>query len=122
VSINLRPTDIFGRLGGEEFAACLRNVGVEYTVALADRIRGDFEKAAAIVAGSTVGGTVSVGVVVSQQTPFDLHALLGRADQALYAAKEHGRNRVELAGDQQVLARAMERPGAAELLAEKSAA
>jgi len=108
VSINLRPTDIFGRLGGEEFAACLRNVGLEYTVTLADRIRGDFEKAAAMVSGNTVGGTVSVGVVVSQQTPFDLHSLLGRADQALYAAKERGRNRVELAGDEKLLAQTVE--------------
>ena len=120
VSINLRPTDIFGRLGGEEFAACLRNVGLEYTVTLADRIRGDFEKAAAMVSGNTVGGTVSVGVVVSQQTPFDLHSLLGRADQALYAAKERGRNRVELAGDEKLLAQKVEMvDGNADTLAEK---
>ena len=122
VSINLRPTDIFGRLGGEEFAACLRNVGVEYTVALAERIRGDFEKAAAIVAGSTVGSTVSVGVVVSQQTPFDLHALLGRADQALYAAKERGRNRVELAGDEALLRQTIEMIDGVKRFAEKTAA
>jgi len=105
VSINLRPTDIFGRLGGEEFAACLRNVPVDYTVALADRIRGDFEKEAAIVSGSTVGATVSVGVVVSREPPFDLQALLARADQALYAAKKRGRNRVKLAGEEAALAR-----------------
>jgi diguanylate cyclase (GGDEF)-like protein len=113
VRLNLRPTDIFGRLGGEEFAACLRNVGVDYTVALADRMRGDFEKAAATISGSTVGATVSIGVVVSHQAPFDLHTLLGRADQALYAAKERGRNRVELAGDEKALARMVEaaRPG-----------
>jgi diguanylate cyclase (GGDEF)-like protein len=106
VSLNLRPTDIFGRLGGEEFAACLRNVGIDYTVALADRIRGDFEKAAREVNGQTVHGTVSVGVVVSAETPFDLHDLLGRADQALYAAKKGGRNRVELAGLELALAQA----------------
>jgi len=122
VSINLRPTDIFGRLGGEEFAACLRNVGTEYTVALADRIRADFEKAAAIVSGNTVGATVSVGVVVSVQPPFDLHALLGRADQALYAAKERGRNRVELCTEDLALVRPPVRPDAAPALAGQSAA
>jgi diguanylate cyclase (GGDEF)-like protein len=122
VSINLRPTDIFGRLGGEEFAACLRNVGPEYTVTLADRIRGDFEKAAAIVSGNTVGATVSVGVVVSQQTPFDLHALLGRADQALYAAKERGRNRVEFSGEEKALAQMAATATGAALPAEQSAA
>jgi diguanylate cyclase (GGDEF)-like protein len=103
VSINLRPTDIFGRIGGEEFAACLRNVGLEYTVALADRIRGDFAKACATVNGLAVGGTVSCGVVVSQDAPFDLQDLLARADQALYAAKERGRNRVELASPARIL-------------------
>jgi diguanylate cyclase (GGDEF)-like protein len=121
VRINLRPTDIFGRLGGEEFAACLRNVGAEYTVALADRIRGDFEKAAAIIAGTTIGGTVSVGLVVSQQAPFDLHALLGRADQALYAAKERGRNRVELAGDEALLEQTVEMVDGVKMFAEKAA-
>jgi diguanylate cyclase (GGDEF)-like protein len=113
VSINLRPTDIFGRLGGEEFAACLRNVPADYTVALADRIRGDFAKEAAIVSGTTVGATVSVGVVVSREPPFDLQALLGRADQALYAAKEHGRNRIELSGDEADLARMAAKAGLA---------
>jgi diguanylate cyclase (GGDEF)-like protein len=121
VSINLRPTDIFGRLGGEEFAACLRNVGPEYTVALAERIRADFEKAAAFVAGTTVGGTVSIGVVVSQQAPFDLHTLLGRADQALYAAKERGRNRVELAGDEALLRQTVDMVDGVRLFAEKTA-
>jgi diguanylate cyclase (GGDEF)-like protein len=106
VSLNLRPTDIFGRLGGEEFAACLRNVGLEYTVALAERIRGDFERACATVNSMAVGGTVSCGVVVSQDAPFDLQSLLARADQALYAAKERGRNRVELAGGEKALAEA----------------
>jgi diguanylate cyclase (GGDEF)-like protein len=122
VSISLRPTDIFGRLGGEEFAACLRNVGVDYTVALAERIRAEFEKAASMVNGSAVGGTVSVGVVVSHEAPFDLHTLLGRADQALYAAKEHGRNRVELSGGEQALARMVDVAGAAQILSKQSAA
>ena len=122
VSINLRPTDIFGRLGGEEFAACLRNVGLDYTVALANRIREDFEKSAAIVGGNTVGATVSVGVVISQQTPFDLQILLGRADQALYAAKERGRNRIELAGEEKALARMVERADGVKSLSKQSAA
>jgi len=122
VSINLRPTDIFGRLGGEEFAACLRNVGVDYTVALADRIRSDFERAAAIVNGDTVGGTVSVGVVVSQETPFDLHTLLGRADKALYAAKERGRNRVEFSAEDLKAVPKVEMVDGADMLAKKTAA
>jgi diguanylate cyclase (GGDEF)-like protein len=122
VGINLRPTDIFGRLGGEEFAACLRNVGAEYTVALADRIRRDFEQAAALVSGNAVGGTVSVGVVVSQRSPFDLHTLLGRADQALYAAKERGRNRVEFVGEDKLSDLTVDMARGTELLAKRSAA
>lgn len=123
VSINLRPTDIFGRLGGEEFAACFRNVGLDYTVALADRIRGDFEKAARDINDQSVGATVSIGVVVSQEAPFDLHDLLGRADAALYAAKEAGRNRIEVAGPPRMLAdAAADMRGTADPPAAKSAA
>jgi diguanylate cyclase (GGDEF)-like protein len=122
-SLNLRPTDVFGRLGGEEFAACLRNVGLDYAVTLADRIRADFEKATALVNGHPVGATVSCGVVVSQEPPFDLQALLSRADRALYAAKESGRNRVALAPPTRSLAEtAAELAGPRPLPVKRSAA
>jgi diguanylate cyclase (GGDEF)-like protein len=93
----IRPTDLFGRLGGEEFAAVLGNLKREEAVALAERIHEHFVDAAAYVDGYAVGATVSIGVVVSDDAALDLPELLAQADQALYCAKERGRNRVEVA-------------------------
>jgi diguanylate cyclase (GGDEF)-like protein len=94
---NLRSTDIIGRLGGEEFAAVLPDVGREKAVALAERIRSTFAEVAGKVDGRPVGATVSIGLVVNGDKPFEVGELLGQADQALYYAKERGRNRVEVA-------------------------
>ena len=93
----IRAADLFGRLGGEEFAAVLRNVRREDAIALAESIHRHFVEAAAYVDGYAVGATVSIGVVLNQDDTFDLPELLAQADQALYYAKERGRNRVEVA-------------------------
>ena len=94
---HVRPCDLFGRLGGEEFAAVIYNASREKAVALAERIRFAFAEAAAEVDGCPMGATVSIGVAVNQDQPLDVPMLLGQADQALYFAKERGRNRVEVA-------------------------
>jgi diguanylate cyclase (GGDEF)-like protein len=91
------PNDLFGRLGGEEFAILLYDAGREKAHATAERIRLAFEDAGADVEGRPVGGTVSMGMVVAEPGVIDFPALLGRADEALYCAKERGRNRVEIA-------------------------
>jgi diguanylate cyclase (GGDEF)-like protein len=95
---NVRSTDLIGRLGGEEFAAVLYNVGRDKALAVAERIRSAFVDAAAEVDGHPVGATVSIGMVLWQDGALDVPELLGQADQALYYAKERGRNRVEVAG------------------------
>jgi diguanylate cyclase (GGDEF)-like protein len=94
---NLRPSDLIGRLGGEEFAAVLFDADREQALALAEGIRAAFAKAAAEVDGVPVTATVSIGVVVNEDQPLDVAELLGQADLALYYAKERGRNRVEIA-------------------------
>jgi diguanylate cyclase (GGDEF)-like protein len=93
----LRSTDTIGRLGGEEFAVVLYDVGREKAVTLAERLRSTFAELAGEVDGRPVGATVSIGLVVNGDKQFDLGDLLGQADQALYYAKERGRNRVEVA-------------------------
>jgi len=93
----VRSTDLVGRLGGEEFAAVLYNVGREKAVAVAERLRSTFAEAATEVDGRPVSATVSIGLVVNQDQSLDVPELLGQADQALYYAKERGRNRVEVA-------------------------
>ena len=118
---NVRSTDLLGRLGGEEFAAVLYNIGRDKAVSLAERIRATFAEAAIEVDGHPVGATVSIGMVLSQDGPLNVSELLGQADQALYHAKERGRNRVEVATLDLVLRRdaATRRAGA---VAAKSAA
>jgi diguanylate cyclase (GGDEF)-like protein len=105
-SAKLGPCDLIGRLGGEEFAIVLYDVGREKGLAIAEQIREAFEAAAAEVSGRPVGGTVSMGMVVAESGVIDLPALLAQADAALYGAKERGRNRIELASLRHVLARA----------------
>ncbi|HEY7245067.1 MAG TPA: GGDEF domain-containing protein [Xanthobacteraceae bacterium] len=106
VKANVRSCDLVGRLGGEEFAAILYNIGRDRALAVAERVRQSFAEAAVDVDGRPVLATVSIGVVVNQDGPLDVPDLLARADQALYCAKERGRNRVEIAAVDLALRRA----------------
>ena len=91
----LRPNDLFGRFGGEEFGCLIAQVSVGEALAVAERIR-----AAVAVTPLTLGRdqrnvTVSVGVAMSNEAGPGLPALFAAADRALYRAKAKGRNRVE---------------------------
>ncbi len=94
---SMRGSDLFGRLGGEEFAAMLTETNREKAVAVAERIRESFAQMAHDVDGCPVRATVSIGLVHSQERTLDVQELLAQADHALYYAKERGRNRVEVA-------------------------
>ncbi|MEX0753043.1 MAG: GGDEF domain-containing protein [Xanthobacteraceae bacterium] len=94
---NLKPTDLVGRLGGEEFAVVLYDVDRERALVTAERIRSAFAAAATEVDGRPTATTVSIGMVICEDPSFDVAALLAQADEALYHAKSRGRNRVEIA-------------------------
>jgi diguanylate cyclase (GGDEF)-like protein len=94
---SIRSTDLIGRLGGEEFAAVLCNAGRDKAMELAERIRSRFALVAVDVDGRPVAATASIGLAIADASGGDVRELLGQADQALYCAKERGRNRVELA-------------------------
>jgi len=94
---SIRASDLIGRLGGEEFAAVLCNTSRDTAVTVAERIRESFEQAAKEVDNRAVCATVSIGVVHCVEAALDVTQLLAQADQALYFAKENGRNRVEVA-------------------------
>jgi len=96
--VNLRPTDIVARLGGEEFAVLLADACRDNAFKVAERIRSTFAALAATVGGHAVNATASIGVAIIQDPLQDVQALLAQADQALYRAKARGRNRVVVIG------------------------
>jgi diguanylate cyclase (GGDEF)-like protein len=91
----LRPHDVFGRLGGEEFASLLPHTSLEDGVNVAERIRAKFEATNIAVDATALATTVSVGVAAA--TDRGLSDMIMAADRALYRAKTKGRNRVECA-------------------------
>jgi diguanylate cyclase (GGDEF)-like protein len=101
----MRRNDLFGRLGGEEFAAMLFDTGRDRALAVAEDIRAAFAEATREVEGRSVVATVSIGIVISHDAVLDLSALLAQADHALYLAKDNGRNRIEVASIELVLDR-----------------
>ncbi|HZL30777.1 MAG TPA: GGDEF domain-containing protein [Pseudolabrys sp.] len=102
---SIRASDLIGRIGGEEFASVLYDTSQEKAVAVAERIREAFAQAAQEVDGRPVCATVSIGLVHSEAAAIDVSELLAQADQALYFAKENGRNRVEVASLDMLLKR-----------------
>ena len=75
----------------------LYDVDRERALIIAERIRSAFAAAAVEVDGRPVMATVSIGMVFNEDVNVRRAALLAQADQALYHAKERGRNRVEIA-------------------------
>jgi len=91
----LRDVDIFGRMGGEEFAAVLVGIDGEQALDIAQRIRTAVEGATTTMpAGESVRVTLSLGITELTSREASLENLIHRADQALYRAKQAGRNRV----------------------------
>jgi diguanylate cyclase (GGDEF)-like protein len=110
---SVRSSDLLGRLGGEEFAAVLADTSRDKALVVAERIRASFAQAALEVDNRPVGATVSIGLVHCQDPVLDVAELLAQADQALYFAKENGRNRVEVASLEMMLKRKDENAAAA---------
>jgi two-component system cell cycle response regulator len=96
VKPRLRQQDIFARVGGEEFAALLPEVGREGAVATAEKIRRIIAAAPIAFEGTPIPVTVSVGVAILSDVHKNETELYKTADDALYAAKNGGRNRVEV--------------------------
>jgi diguanylate cyclase (GGDEF)-like protein len=106
----VRSSDIVARYGGEEFAIILPETGIQVAHEVAERIRREAENQKLTVDDKTVSITVSIGLASLSQIlhqPDLAHkkstqnssenldkALLGKADEALYQAKQTGRNQV----------------------------
>jgi diguanylate cyclase (GGDEF)-like protein len=91
----VRPGDVVGRLGGDQFVVLARGCDSSEAAALAFRLQTTF--ALPFVAqGIPVPVSASIGVAVSRADSRDAHQLLSDADAAMYAAKSSGRDRVHL--------------------------
>jgi two-component system cell cycle response regulator len=101
----VRPYDTVGRYGGEEFLVVAPSSDSLGTLALAERIRVAIESPQMDTEAGALYVTASCGAAVSTaEKPLDCQALLHLADEALYRAKEQGRNRSEFAASGEVSA------------------
>jgi len=91
-----RDTDIFGRLGGEEFALLLPETGLSGATDIAVRLRRACHSVV-LPEASSRRITISIGVTQVRNGDENFDAVLARADETLYRAKNNGRDRVEVA-------------------------
>jgi len=91
----LRRSDVFARMGGEEFAALLPETERERAIQLCERLRQEVDQASFTDDNGTaaIHITISIGATVSNVSDHDFGQLYYRADRALYEAKNSGRNR-----------------------------
>ena len=93
----LRASDLKCRYGGEEFVVVLPDTPLEGAKRVAETLRRELADMPIDWNGETLRITASFGVTTSQPDETDGQAIIGRADQAMYRAKEQGRNCVRLA-------------------------
>lgn len=98
---HLRSTDIFGRLGGEEFGILLPECTLAQVVARTEQIRIAIATAATGEDAPGIPISASFGVSMTSQSGYELRQLLIHADDALYRSKREGRNRVSVSDTSQ---------------------
>jgi diguanylate cyclase (GGDEF)-like protein len=89
---NIREIDIFGRYGGEEFTLMLPEVDGDAVLRTADRLRLFIENSPLTINDGSIPITASFGAVVFNGEDIDIDELIRRSDEALYKAKNSGRN------------------------------
>ncbi|MGM0616293.1 MAG: diguanylate cyclase, partial [Pseudomonadota bacterium] len=94
IADDLRKNDVFGRLGGEEFAILLPDTLTEGALKVAEKVRTSVEAMRVDADDQALGITTSVGVDRLRADDQRPDGALARADAALYKAKQNGRNRV----------------------------
>jgi diguanylate cyclase (GGDEF)-like protein len=97
MSASLRAYDSVGRYGGEEFLMVVPGSGLDAALELAERLRQGVSAEPVCVDAAMISTTVSLGLAVSTAENCRPDQLLYQADEALYAAKRAGRNRIETA-------------------------
>jgi two-component system cell cycle response regulator len=92
----LRGTDIMGRWGGEEFVILMPETPIAGAAILAERLREALARLTVDTAAGTLRFTISAGVTARSGPDAAITDIMQRADTALYAAKHHGRNRIQV--------------------------
>jgi diguanylate cyclase (GGDEF)-like protein len=95
----LRSSDTKCRWGGEEFLVLLPETRLAGAYRVAEMVRRDLEEHPILWNNHTVVITASFGITEIMPGEVDANVIIGRADAALYQAKQDGRNRVELAAE-----------------------
>jgi diguanylate cyclase (GGDEF)-like protein len=96
---NIRQIDFVGRYGGEEITIILAETGKEEARYAAERIRQAIESKPIKAYDENLKVTASIGIASFPDDAKDIQALIDRADEAMYKAKEAGRNRVYVYGN-----------------------
>jgi diguanylate cyclase (GGDEF)-like protein len=93
----LRDSDIFGRWGGEEFIILLPEIDLHQASSAAERLRGTLAKSELVANdGAIINFTVSIGFTLISRNNLSIDDIIKKADEALFMAKNQGRNRVVL--------------------------
>lgn len=99
IDAQMRETDLFARLGGEELVVLMPDTEPSAALAAAERLRSAVETGAHPIPDGKMPITVSIGLASAVQ-PESLKQLIDQADHALYRAKDGGRNQVAVFADQ----------------------
>jgi len=91
----IRNNDILGRLGGDELAIVLPGTDTYGACIIADRLRFDIEQLEIHSESHTFQATITCGIASIKKHDDSIEAVINRADEALYVAKNNGRNRIE---------------------------
>ena len=92
---NTKGSDIVSRFGGEEFCIALKNVSNEAAVRFFSKLRSSIAKEKVVMDNKQISFTASIGVSFRDDKD-NIEDILKEADEALYRAKNGGRNRVEI--------------------------
>jgi len=104
IRASMRQEDLIGRLGGEEFVVLMSHTDIERAALAAERIRREFSARAFPLSTGERVVSVSLGVASLIESDGSFSELLRRADRAMYAAKEAGRDRTMVERDSRLCA------------------
>jgi diguanylate cyclase (GGDEF)-like protein/PAS domain S-box-containing protein len=91
---SLRRADVFGRIGGEEFAAVFPGCAPDMALQVAERLQREIQRLSFRHEDQTFGITISQGLTSLTAEDENIDALFARADAAMYEAKRQGKNRI----------------------------